>query len=158
MSSNEDRDYIVDRLIPEITKDFDIWGLEYQQERDLGIRGEFANLYRKVRKLKTTIWDGVDSSGWRESKRTILKEVVAHGLLALVDLDADEQALQASRREQAAIQALKEKRDRAASVSGPPADMFSATGNGVVRCGIECEAGHTYVGLCSLRIARNGSS
>lgn len=52
----------------------------------------------------------------------------------------------------------KEERDRAASVSGPPADMFSAMGNGVVRCGIECEAGHTYVGLCSLRIARNGSS
>lgn len=87
MSSAEERRIIREKLIPELLADFDDWGAEYQQDRDLGARGEFANLYRKARKLKTIIWDGVDGSGWRESTRTIVKEVVAHGLLLLLDID-----------------------------------------------------------------------
>jgi hypothetical protein len=86
MSSAEERTYIREVLIPEILEDFETWGREYQQERDLGLRGEFASLYRKARKLKTIIWDGVNADDWREGTRTIVKEVVAHGLLMLVDL------------------------------------------------------------------------
>lgn len=87
MSSEIERKYIKDILIPEIMDGFNNVAVEYQQERDLGARGEFANLYRKARKLKTVLWDGADPSSWRESLRTIVKEVVSHGLLLLVDLD-----------------------------------------------------------------------
>jgi hypothetical protein len=87
MSSQAERDQIREVLLPEILRDFELYAKEYRQERDLGIRGEFANLYRKTRKLKTVLWDGVVASDWRESTRTIIKEVVSHGLLMLVDWD-----------------------------------------------------------------------
>jgi hypothetical protein len=87
MSSAEERKYIRDVLLPEILEDFEGWSKEYQQPRDLGARGEFASLYRKTRKLKTILWDGADSTMWREGLRTIVKEVVSHGLLLLIDLD-----------------------------------------------------------------------
>lgn len=87
MSTKEELRYIADCLIPELLQDFERYAKEYQQPRDLGIRGEFVGLYRKVRKLKTIFWDGVDASGWREDERTILKEVISHGLLMLLDYD-----------------------------------------------------------------------
>ena len=87
MSTEAERKHIREVLIPELLEDFGNWSLEYQQERDLGLRGEFANLYRKARKLKSVLWDGVDPTFWRESLRTIVKEVVGHGLLMLVDID-----------------------------------------------------------------------
>lgn len=89
MSTHQEREYIKE-LMREIQKDFERWAKEYQQERDLGALGEFANLYRKVRKLKTLMWPGENSTPaepWREDLRTIAKEVVAHGLLLLTDLD-----------------------------------------------------------------------
>lgn len=93
MSSTEDRTYIKNVLIPEILRDFDEWAKEYQQPRDLGIRGEFVGLYRKTRKLKTIFWDTAHGMypnadrGWREGPRTIIKEVAAHALLMLLDWD-----------------------------------------------------------------------
>lgn len=92
MSSKEEQRYIKETLIPEILADFERWGKEYQQPRDLGIRGEFAGLYRKARKLKTLFWDHarpVAGTEWREGPRTILKEVIAHALLMLLDLDRE---------------------------------------------------------------------
>lgn len=90
MSSKQDRDYIARTIVPELLQRFDAWSVEYQQERDLGIRGEFVGLYRKVRKLKTVLWDGKSAASWREGLRTILFEVAAHALLMLVDLDKED--------------------------------------------------------------------
>lgn len=87
MSSSEERAYIADKLIPELVARFEEWGAEYKQPRELGLVGEFVGLHRKVGKLKTIVWDRVDASGWREDPRTILQEVVAHGLLMLYDMD-----------------------------------------------------------------------
>jgi hypothetical protein len=89
MSGEVERMYINNQLIPELQKRMDVWGTEYRQPRDLGVRGEFAGLYRKVRKLKSVIWDGVDASHWREDPRTIMMEVVAHALLAIHDMDRE---------------------------------------------------------------------
>lgn len=92
MSTKDERAYIGAKLMPEIKKAFELWAKEYQQERDLGKLGEFANLYRKARKLKTLIWDEkgpAHPGGWRETERVIVTEVIAHGLLMLVDLDKD---------------------------------------------------------------------
>jgi hypothetical protein len=87
MSSDEEREYIREKLIPELLERMDGWGAEYRQPRELGVRGEFVGLHRKTGKLKTILWDGVDPSGWREEPRTILMEVIAHGLLMLHDMD-----------------------------------------------------------------------
>jgi hypothetical protein len=87
VSSNEEREYIFNKLIPELERRFEEWGAEYKQPRELGMVGEFVGLHRKVGKLKTIVWDRVDASGWREDPRTILQEVVAHGLLMLYDMD-----------------------------------------------------------------------
>ena len=87
MSSSEEREYIREKLIPELLERMDAWGAEYQQPRLLGVRGEFVGIHRKVSKLKTVFWDRVDASDWREDPRTILQEVIAHGLLMLHDLD-----------------------------------------------------------------------
>lgn len=90
MSSKEERTYIAQGLMKEIRDDLERMAKEYQQPRDLGALGEFANLYRKVRKLKTLMWPGENSYAgheWREDQRTIVKEIVMHGLLLLNDLD-----------------------------------------------------------------------
>lgn len=89
MTSKEERAYIAE-LMREFRRDFDEYAKEYQQERDLGALAEFVELYRKARKLKTLMWPGENSHpahAWREDLRTIVKEVVSHGLLLLTDLD-----------------------------------------------------------------------
>ncbi len=89
MSTPQEREYIK-HLMGELREDFERYAKEYQQPRDLGALGEFANLYRKARKLKTLMWPGENQSPgveWREDLRTIVKEVVSHGLLLLTDLD-----------------------------------------------------------------------
>jgi hypothetical protein len=89
MSSVADRKYIQETILPELMKDFEQYAVEYQQERDLGIKGEFVSLYRKARKLKTLLWDNNSDRSWREPLRTIIKEVACHALLMLVDHDND---------------------------------------------------------------------
>lgn len=91
MSSSEERRYINQVLIPDLKRAFELWAKEYQQPRDLGKRGEFASLYRKVRKLKTLIWDDHRThEDWREDERTIMMEVIAHGFLMLSDYDKEQ--------------------------------------------------------------------
>lgn len=80
--------YVIGALLPEFEERFRAWNAEYaEHQRDLGIRGEFANLWRKARKLKAVLWDGVDDSAWREGARTVLFEIVAHAFLMLFDYD-----------------------------------------------------------------------
>lgn len=86
MSSAEEQEYIWGKLVPELRIRMENWATEYRQPRELGVAGEFVGLHRKVGKLKTIVWDGVDASGWREDPETILFEVIAHGLLMLHDL------------------------------------------------------------------------
>lgn len=95
MASPEDHKHISTVLIPELLANFSKWAQEYQQERDLGLRGEFVGLYRKTRKLKTLFWDSeypAADRGWREGPRTIIMEVAAHALLMLCDWDKEHPA------------------------------------------------------------------
>lgn len=92
--TNPDHEYITTKLLPEFVAKLNDWGKEYQQERDLGERGEFANLYRKARKLKTALWDmPVPPTDWREPVRTIALEIAAHAFLLLCDLDRQAEQL-----------------------------------------------------------------
>jgi hypothetical protein len=83
-------EYILGELIPQFEERLQAWNKEYTQERDLGVKGEFVGLYRKVRKLKTIIWDGESDAEWREDTRTMLLEVIGHAFLAISDLDEQE--------------------------------------------------------------------
>jgi hypothetical protein len=82
-----DQDYIHIVLIDEFRGLLDKWGEEYQQPRDLGMRGEFVGLYRKARKIKSIVWDGASDATWREGLRVMLFEIIGHAFLMLVDVD-----------------------------------------------------------------------
>jgi hypothetical protein len=82
-----DQDYIHIVLVDEFQALLDKWGEEYTQPRDLGLRGEFVGLYRKARKVKTIVWDGVSDHTWREGLRVMLFEIIGHAFLMLVDVD-----------------------------------------------------------------------
>lgn len=80
--------YISTILIPELHAQMRIWNEEYaSQERDLGIKAEFVNLWRKAKKVKALVWDGADETTWREGLRTVLLEIIGHALLMLFDID-----------------------------------------------------------------------
>lgn len=119
---SQEQEYINDVLLPELSQRFVEWGREYQQERDLGLRGEFVGLYRKTRKLKTALWDSPEPpGGWREDLRTIALEVAAHALLMVHDMD------------QTGLVPTGETK--------PAKEVI---------CGKECREGHTYVsGRCA---------
>lgn len=90
MAQQKEVDYILDKLLPEFREQFQKWNAEYTQPRDLGARGEFAGLYRKARKLKSVLWDGVNADNWREGLRVIAMEIAAHAFLLVYDLDHEE--------------------------------------------------------------------
>jgi len=147
MSSNEDRDYIREKLIPEILDRMDDWAAEYKQPRELGVRGEFVGLHRKVGKLKTIVWDDVDASGWREDPRTILQEVIAHGLLMLSDMDHGDSLTSAHQPiDPATLADMKDRERRARHLSLPlaPDHRFSLKDGLVIEHlahpGVSCEA------------------
>jgi hypothetical protein len=88
-----DRQYVVNKVLPEFKDRFLAWNEEYKhQPRMLGSKGEFANMFRKILKVKSLVWDGVDGSGWRENLRTILFEIIAHAALMLYDLHMESES------------------------------------------------------------------
>lgn len=84
---SDDARYAISVLMPEMAKAFEQYSKEYQAPRQLGVRAEFVEIHRKTQKLKLALWEGVDTSDWREQPRTILMELAAHCFLAVRDLD-----------------------------------------------------------------------
>lgn len=56
----------------------------------LGIRGQFADIWRKVWKLKKALWDGETLAG--EQPREIIQDLIAHLFLTLDLMEQQEQA------------------------------------------------------------------
>jgi hypothetical protein len=50
---------------------------------ETGLAGQWADMHRKVAKLKRALWEGDDSYLTRESTEEILRDLVGHALLAL---------------------------------------------------------------------------
>ena len=50
---------------------------------EMGLAGEWAELHRKVKKLRRAMWDGDESYLTRESLTTVLQDLIGHALLAL---------------------------------------------------------------------------
>lgn len=83
-----ERDAITGPLLEEFRTLFLKWNAEYGNvERDLGVRASFCELWRKAKKIRAAIWEDADTTGWRETPRTILLEIIGHAFLMLFDLD-----------------------------------------------------------------------
>lgn len=84
----DELDAVTGHLLAEFISYFRKVNAEYSsQERDLGAVGEAVNFWRKAKKVKAAVIDGVNTAGWRESLRVVLLEVIAHAFLLLFDLD-----------------------------------------------------------------------
>ena len=89
--------YIRDRLMPAFWEHFaskakdynDIDGFE--PHRVLGRRGQFGEIWRKVWKLKNTMWD--DRTLIHEGEREILLDMIGHCFLAIAMLDGEKPPL-----------------------------------------------------------------
>jgi hypothetical protein len=85
------QEYIVSKLLPEIAtmllekaRDYDA-GSTYNH-RVLGLPGQFADIWRKVAKLKKGMWEGQDLAG--EPLRVVLQDMIGHCLLAIELIDS----------------------------------------------------------------------
>lgn len=85
-----DADYIAHVLMPEARElflrksaDYNAAGLE--NHRILGTMGQFADIWRKIMKLKAALWDRQTLTG--EQPREILLDLIGHCYLALAMID-----------------------------------------------------------------------
>lgn len=63
---------------------------EYGEEsgkNETGLAGQWADLFRKIMKLKRSLWAGEKGHLTREGEREILQDMIGHALLALRMLD-----------------------------------------------------------------------
>lgn len=87
---DSDLAHILMELLPEIDAHLRIAGQHYGYEthRDLGMRGQYCDLYRKFIVLRRTMWDGEETT--RESLREILRDLIGHSLLTIAMIDRPE--------------------------------------------------------------------
>lgn len=50
---------------------------------ETGLAGQWADLHRKVRKLKRLMWEGEEGYLSRESEEEILRDIISHAFLAM---------------------------------------------------------------------------
>lgn len=83
--------YIWSRLLPEFWEHFASKAKDYndvdgfEPHKVLGVRGQFAEVWRKVWKLKNTLWDGRTLQ--YEGEREVLLDMIGHCFLAIAMLD-----------------------------------------------------------------------
>lgn len=92
-----DGQYIRDVLMPEWLEQFQRKAADYndnqnENHRVLGVRGQFADIWRKIGKLKKALWEGQPLVG--EQPREILMDLIAHCFLTIAMLDEGKRALQ----------------------------------------------------------------
>lgn len=89
ITERTDHDYIRDRLIPEVEghmqRGADHYGPDNHNE--LGVKGQFADMYRKFRPLKARMWDGKPDVNGKESTREICMDLIGHCLLTIAMID-----------------------------------------------------------------------
>ena len=79
----------LDRIISSWRHNFEVAYIEYGPHAadETGLAGQWADLHRKVRKLKPAMWEGDATHLRRESMEEILQDIMGHALLALEMLD-----------------------------------------------------------------------
>jgi hypothetical protein len=83
-----DHEYIQDCLIPEVSDHMQRGAAHYgvDNHRELGLPGQYADMWRKIKPLKRALWDG-DTDGFKESPREICMDLIGHCLLTIAMID-----------------------------------------------------------------------
>lgn len=85
--------YIRFMLMPEFWEQFARKAADYndnenENHRALGVRGQFADIWRKIGKLKKALWEGRSLAG--EQPREILLDLIAHCFLTIAMIDRED--------------------------------------------------------------------
>lgn len=87
VTTREARD-IADYLIPEWWMQFKAKNNEYgTHDDDLGMRGQYADIHRKMKKLRNSLWDGLPLT--HEQPREVILDLIGHLFLTLAKGDKD---------------------------------------------------------------------
>ena len=82
---------ILRRHLPTVAEHFLKRNAEYGEEAHiLGVKGQFADINRKVIKLKRYLWDDVPVPPGAESIETIAGELIGHLLILIDELDRED--------------------------------------------------------------------
>jgi hypothetical protein len=54
---------------------------------ELGLAGQWGDLYRKIKKLKPELWEGVTDRRLAETPRQVLLDIIGHAFLAIDMID-----------------------------------------------------------------------
>lgn len=79
---SEQSERILLRVLPKVLELFLNKNKDYADWPDLGLKGEFVEIWRKVHKLKSAIWDGKELVGEQDDE--VLMDLFGHVLLALL--------------------------------------------------------------------------
>ena len=86
---SRDHQYILNKLIPELTKKIVADRVHYGDNHEtLGLKGQFADIWRKITPLKRSLWEGRELT--REQPREICMDLIGHCLLTIAMLDREE--------------------------------------------------------------------
>lgn len=81
---------IIDELVPEWGHMFVRKNAGYgEMHQDLGVKAQYVDMHRKVRKLKRALWDLQDIGD--ESPREVLMDLIGHCFLTIALIDAEEE-------------------------------------------------------------------
>lgn len=75
-------DEMIERILPELVSRLRTKSADYGDVfMELGIKGQYSDMHRKMRKLKKALWDGEDLKG--EQADEILSDLFGNVLIAL---------------------------------------------------------------------------
>lgn len=138
--------YITEVLVPEwkekfLDKSMDYSSSDFSPHKILGEKGQFADIWRKIWKLKKGLWDGEDLR--YEQPREILLDLIGHCFLAISEIDRTTDA----EPQPATVEALK----KAGATSEEAAVNMVNFGRFLrfLHCGEGCLKGHTYREPCA---------
>jgi hypothetical protein len=86
--TTEDATLIINNLLPEWWAQFKKKNNEYgTHDDDLGMRGQYADIHRKMKKLRNALWDGKPLT--HEQPREVILDLIGHLFLTLAKGDRD---------------------------------------------------------------------
>lgn len=81
---------IIEDLVPEWAHMFVRKNLGYgEMHQDLGVKAQYVDMHRKVRKLKRALWDLQDIGD--ETPREVLMDLIGHCFLTIALIDTEEE-------------------------------------------------------------------
>lgn len=88
VTQRTDHDHIRENLIPEVLQHMRQGEAHYGSDnhQELGLPGQYADMWRKIKPLKRALWDG-DTKGMKESPREICFDLIGHCLLTIAMID-----------------------------------------------------------------------